>query len=104
MSDKSQLDCDGGSSDAELRGYRSRVVGFLATHAPQFSGPRRHGLTQAQDLALARAWQQLKWRSGFAAITLPKRYGGAGGTQLQKIVFAEEESKYDLPTHYFAVG
>jgi alkylation response protein AidB-like acyl-CoA dehydrogenase len=104
MSDTTQHDSDSGSLDEQLRDYRERVIRFLATNATRFSGAVRLGLTAEQDVALGRAWQRLKCESGFAAITVPARYGGAGGTQLQKIVFAEEESKYDLPTHYFAVS
>jgi alkylation response protein AidB-like acyl-CoA dehydrogenase len=97
-------DLDGAGSDEGLDGYRQRVAQFLTEHAARFSGAARRGLSLEQDVALGRAWQRLKSERGFAAITLPTEYGGAGGTQLQKIIFAEEESKYDLPTHYFGVS
>jgi alkylation response protein AidB-like acyl-CoA dehydrogenase len=104
VSDTTLHDLDGAGSEEDLHRYRQRVVQFLTEHAVRFSGTARRGLSLAQDLALGRAWQRLKSEWGFAAITLAKEYGGAGGTQLQKIIFAEEECKYDLPTHYFGVS
>jgi alkylation response protein AidB-like acyl-CoA dehydrogenase len=84
--------------------YRSRATAWLAAHAPQYSGAARCGLSFEQDLALGRAWQALKAAQGYAGITLPKAYGGAGGTELQKLAFSEEEMRYDLPTLYFSIS
>ena len=84
--------------------YRDRARAWLAAHAGSFSGPARQGLTAAEDLALGRAWQKLKSEHGYATITLPRAYGGGGGTELQKIIFGEEELRYDLPTVYFGVS
>jgi alkylation response protein AidB-like acyl-CoA dehydrogenase len=104
VSEAASQDPGSSRSDEELQGYRQRVIRFLTEHAPGFSATVRRGLSVEEDVVLGRAWQRLKSDRGFAAITLPSRYGGAGGTQLQKIVFAEEESRYDLPTHYFGVS
>ncbi len=93
-------------SEAEeaLEAYRARARAFLAAHAPAFSGAARDGLNQAQDVALARQWQRTKAEHGFAAITLPKAYGGGGGSDLERIVFVEEEDRYRLPTEYFRIS
>lgn len=87
-----------------LADYRARAIAWLARHAPKFSGAVRRGLNFEQDLALGRAWQALKSEHGYAGITLPAAYGGAGGTELQKLAFTEEEMRYDLPTVYFSVS
>ncbi len=87
-----------------LAAYRARAVAWLREHAPRFSGAARRGLGFEQDLALGRAWQALKFAHGYAGITLPTAYGGAGGTELQKLAFTEEEMRYDLPTVYFSVS
>lgn len=87
-----------------LSDYRARAIDWLAQHAPQFSGAARRGLNFEQDLALGREWQALKARHGYAGITLPVAYGGAGGTELQKLAFTEEEMRYDLPTVYYSVS
>jgi alkylation response protein AidB-like acyl-CoA dehydrogenase len=84
--------------------YRSRAATWLARTAPAYSGAARQGLTFEQDLALGRAWQAAKAQHRYAGITLPKAYGGAGGTELQKLAFTEEEMRYDLPLGYFSVS
>jgi len=88
----------------DLDRYRDSARRWLAEQAPRFSGPVRRGLTMEADVALGRAWQALKAEQGYAAITLPKEYGGGGGTELQKIIFAEEELKYDLPVVYYSIS
>ncbi|MGI4983478.1 MAG: acyl-CoA dehydrogenase family protein [Janthinobacterium lividum] len=89
---------------SDLQAYRDAAAAWLATHAPAFSGTARAGLGFDDDLKLGRAWQALKAGAGYAGITLPRTYGGAGRTELEKIVFGEEEMRYDLPTHYFGVS
>jgi alkylation response protein AidB-like acyl-CoA dehydrogenase len=92
------------SDQADIDIYRTTARAWLAHHAPHFVGDARRGLSIDQDLALGRAWQALKSDHGYATITLPRAYGGGGGTELQKIVFGEEELRYDLPTVYFGVS
>lgn len=92
------------TTQENLAAYRARAIGWLADHAPRHCGDARQGLSFEQDLALARRWQALKFEHGYAGITLPTQYGGAGRTELEKIVFCEEEMRYDLPLHYFGVS
>lgn len=89
---------------ADLDIYREKARRWLTENAPRFSGEARHGLSFEADLALGRAWQALKADQGYAAITLPKHYGGGGGTELEKIVFTEEELRYDLPVVYYSIS
>lgn len=88
----------------ELEQYRLQAIDWLATHAPAYSGEARKGLSFEQDLALAKAWQELKADHGYACITLPSEYGGGGGSELQKVIFCEEELRYDLPLVYFSIS
>lgn len=87
-----------------LETYRACVMTWLAENAPRFSGAARRNLSFEQDLKLAREWQALKYEHGYAGITLPKEYGGAGGTELEKIIFCEEEMRYDPPLMYFSIS
>jgi alkylation response protein AidB-like acyl-CoA dehydrogenase len=84
----------------ELAAYRERARAWLAAHAPRFCGAHRKGLALEDDVALSRAWQALKAENGYACITMPKAYGGAGGTEMEKSIFAEEELAYDVPTYH----
>ncbi|HDZ55219.1 MAG TPA: acyl-CoA dehydrogenase [Pseudomonas xinjiangensis] len=88
----------------ELEQYRLQAIDWLATHAPAYSGEARKGLSFEQDLALAKTWQALKADHGYACITLPGEYGGGGGSELQKVIFCEEEMRYDLPLVYFSIS
>lgn len=87
-----------------LEHYRQQVCTWLAAQAPAFSGKSRQGLSLEQDVELGRAWQALKAHHGYSAITLPNAYGGGGGDELEKIIFTEEELKYELPTVYFSIS
>ena len=69
----------------------------LQDHAPAFRGTARTGLSFEEDLALGRRWQALKADAGYAAINLPDQWGGGGKSELHKIVFSEEELRYQLP-------
>ncbi|MBA1204238.1 acyl-CoA dehydrogenase [Pseudomonas capeferrum] len=88
----------------ELRCYREDAQAWLAEHAPRYSGQARHGLSFDDDLALARAWQAHKVEHGYGCITLPREYGGAGESELKKVIFCEEEMHYDLPLVYFGIS
>jgi len=88
----------------ELNSYRERARTWLAENAPCYSGQTRHGLSFEEDLSLARAWQAHKVRHGYGCITLPREYGGAGGSELEKVIFSEEEMRYDLPLVYFSIS
>jgi alkylation response protein AidB-like acyl-CoA dehydrogenase len=87
-----------------IEDYRENARSFLRRHAPSHSGEARTGLSPEADLAMGRAWQKLKSEHRYAAITLPRLLGGGGGTQLQKVVFNQEEAEYDLPVHYFGIS
>jgi hypothetical protein len=49
-------------------------------------------------------WQAKKAAAGYAQITWPKEWGGGGGTPIQSIIFAQEESKYVQNYGYFQIG
>jgi alkylation response protein AidB-like acyl-CoA dehydrogenase len=88
----------------ELYAYRLQARAWLAQHAPAFTGEVRRGLSFADDLALGRRWQALKQQHGYAAINLPAKWGGGGKSELHKIIFGEEELRYQLPIEYFVIS
>jgi len=87
-----------------LAQYVDRARRWLNEMDPRFGAPARKGLTLEQDLALGRAYQAAKADAGYACITLPREIGGGGGTEIQKILFTQEEDRHDFPTHYFGVS
>ncbi len=91
-------------SQNDTRAYLASARAWLAEQAPAYSGAARRGLSVEEDLALGRRWLHLKSEHGYAAITMPKIYGGGGGTEIEKVIFTNEENNYDLPTGYFGIS
>lgn len=87
-----------------LSGYVAAAREWLDSMEPRFGHEARKGLTLEQDLALGREYMRLKSEAGYACITLPRELGGGGGTEIQKILFGQEEFKHDFPTEYFGVS
>jgi len=56
--------------------------------------------------ARARAFQGKRIEAGFGAITLPRAYGGRGGTPIQHVIYQQEESKYENfgVVEFFGIG
>ena len=52
----------------------------------------------------ARKWNTKKFEGGFAGISLPKKYGGRGGSRLQQIIFNQEEPNYAVPPNIFSIS
>ena len=86
--------------------YRAGVRAWLTENAE----PKRPGQTfkakyGADDLVpLAKAWQAKKYAAGYAGITLPKEYGGQAGTQLQQIIYNQEEANFVTPRGVYEIG
>jgi alkylation response protein AidB-like acyl-CoA dehydrogenase len=62
------------------------------------------GRGEAEHMADAKAWQAKKASAGYAQITWPKEWGGGGGTQMQSIIFGQEEAKFGMNYGYFQIG
>lgn len=87
--------------------FRSRVRSWLATNAPRRtrSAALAHetkdlgaGLTHARD------WQAKKAAAGFAGITMPREYGGLGGTPMQAVIYRQEEAEFAVPQGFLDIG
>jgi alkylation response protein AidB-like acyl-CoA dehydrogenase len=74
----------------EEAGYRARARAWLAQNAPV---ERQRLGNIADELARAKAWQRKKAEAGYAQVSWPKEWGGAGGTPLQGVIFSQEEAR-----------
>lgn len=86
--------------------YRAHVRQWLDANAekrtPGAAFKAKYG---ADDLVpLAREWQAKKHAAGFAGITMPEAYGGQGGTQMQQVVYNQEEADYVTPRGVYEIG
>ena len=91
-----------GTIESSIDSYRAGARAWLEQNAPAYEIDGEQSVEER--LALGRRWQALKAANGYSAITLPKIYGGGGGTDLERITFAEEELRYSLPTVFFGVS
>jgi len=91
---------------------RARAAGWLREHAPAFEAPGPEPLspfevvdeaTENALVALARRWQAHKFQAGWATLALPPELGGEGLSRADDVDFADEESRYRVPTHVLEV-
>jgi alkylation response protein AidB-like acyl-CoA dehydrogenase len=90
----------------EETAYRARVRAWIAANAPDMSGltptERRQWHDRHKDIA--RAWQATKADAGYACISWPREWGGAGGTAIEEAIFGQEELRAGLQFNYFRTG
>lgn len=55
-------------------------------------------------LQIAKLWQKRKYDAGWACIGWDTAYGGRGATPIQRVIWDQEESKYDVPARFFVIG
>jgi len=81
------------SDTREEAEYRAKVRAFLDANAEKREPGKLFQAKYGDDnlVPLAKKWQRKKYDAGFAGITLPKEYGGQGGTQIQQVIYNQEE-------------
>ena len=55
-------------------------------------------------LEAAAEWQKKKYDAGWAMIHWPKEFGGIGATPIERIIWAQEESKFNVPNGVYEIG
>jgi alkylation response protein AidB-like acyl-CoA dehydrogenase len=88
----------------EEAAYRERVRVWLKENAPASKVEVAHGYETGESIAADKAWQARKADAGYACITWPTEWGGAGGTPAQDIIFREEEAGLGLNAAIFGLG
>ncbi len=90
------------SDTSEEAEYRETARAWLEANAPKEGlKPDRTG---GADLDHHRAYQAKKAAAGYAQISWPKEWGGPGGTQIQQVIFSQEEARYNINSAYFSIG
>jgi len=85
--------------------YRARAKAWLAAHAPEYRALKAEARGDEPELkTVAQAWQAAKADAGYACITWPEQWGGAGGTAMEQVIFDEEEEEYGLEFPFFTIG
>lgn len=89
--------------DDPVANYRQQVKAWLQEHAPKYSPAAMQGLSSEEQLKKAREWMALRQQHGYSGIALPQEYGGGGKTIIEKMVFEQEELRYETPSHFFHI-
>jgi alkylation response protein AidB-like acyl-CoA dehydrogenase len=90
------------SDTPEEAAYREKARKWLAENAPK---PAPDNISAEESMKRAKAWQAKKQDAGYAQITWPKEWGGAGGTSMQSVIYSQEEYKHNIDAGgYFAIG
>jgi acyl-CoA dehydrogenase len=88
----------------ELAAFRSEVKAWLAANAHRRSDNRHIGMEGEAAFLEAKEWYRKKAEAGFACLTWPKEYGGAGLTSLHDVVWAQEVQDYKTRDAQFVIG
>jgi alkylation response protein AidB-like acyl-CoA dehydrogenase len=86
---------------AEVRAWLTETVEPRPSQGADRADPKA-ALARAKRLLAAKA------SKGYSAITWPKELGGLGGTEIQNVIFLQEQARFDIDTlhgsDFFAVG
>ena len=89
---------------AEEAAYRATARAWLKANVPARAGKPDSGLEDPSNMEQCKAWQARKADAGYACITWPREWGGAGGASWQSVIFGQEEAGFDVPGNPFSIG
>jgi len=72
--------------------FRSTAAAWLAEN--QLTAEDKQGLSR---LDVAKLWQKRKYDGGWACIGWDEKYGGRGASAIERVIWDQEEGKYDVP-------
>ena len=85
--------------------FRAEARAFLEQYATRDDIRQPEGIESRRAfLARAKRWQQIKYDHGWACLHWPQAYGGREATPMERVIWAEEEGKFNVPTQPFAIG
>jgi alkylation response protein AidB-like acyl-CoA dehydrogenase len=85
---------------AEEAAFRREVREFIEANVPETSKTR--GARRFEDAD--REWSRRLGEAGYAGLTWPKEYGGAGAPYSHQAIFLEEIARAEAPTHLGVIG
>ena len=81
-----------------------RARNWLDANATRRTDKLHMGMEGEQAFLEAKDWYKKKADAGFACLTWPKEYGGAGLTSLHEVVWAQEVENYATRDAHFVIG
>ena len=79
--------------------FRTDVADWLAQN--QLTDADREGRSA---LEIAKLWQRRKYEAGWAYIGWDTEYGGRGASPIERVIWDQEEGKYNVPSRFFVIG
>src|SRR5450432_2884638 len=84
----------------EEAGFRSEVRAFIEQNLPAASRERSARRFEDADLD----WSRKLGAAGYAGLTWPKEYGGAGAPYAHQAIYLEELARAEAPSHLGVIG
>jgi alkylation response protein AidB-like acyl-CoA dehydrogenase len=87
----------------EQAAFRAEIRRWLQDNArlKSATGGRKDQSEAYED---AKAWYKKVADAGYASLNWPKQYGGAGLTDIHKVIWSQEVGNYAEPDGYFVIG
>ena len=84
--------------------FRAKVRAWLDANAVKRTDNLYQGMEGDEAFHEAKAWYKKVADAGFASLTWPKEYGGAGLTSLHSVIWGQEVANYETRDSYFVIG
>tara|TARA_A100001015_G_scaffold8876_1_gene10846 strand:- start:1647 stop:2873 length:1227 start_codon:yes stop_codon:yes gene_type:complete len=99
------MDFNDTSQEAE---FRAKCRAWLEANAElktkKTNSAKNMNVGNKSLLEAAAEWQKKKYDAGWAMIHWPKEFGGIGATPIERIIWAQEESKFNVPKGVYEIG
>jgi len=86
----------------EEAAFRSEVQAWLEANLTDELRASRYGDRRFEEAG--RVWSRKLYDAGYAGLTWPKEYGGAGAPYTYQAIFLEENAKAEAPQHLGVIG
>ena len=85
--------------------FRQTCKKWLEENAkPKTAFDKEKSFANIDNLEAAKDWQKKKYDAGWAMLHWPKEYGGIAASAIERIIWAEEESKFEVPKRIIEIG
>ena len=89
----------------EQADFRKKCRQWLENNAKlKTSIEKNNEFANIDYLQAAKDWQKKKYDAGWAMLHWPKEYGGIAASAIERIIWSEEESKFNVPRGIFEIG
>ncbi|HET6944871.1 MAG TPA: acyl-CoA dehydrogenase family protein [Gaiellaceae bacterium] len=83
--------------------FRAELRAWLETSLPEVKRGGRGGAARFDD-PFGREWSRMLYDAGYAGLTWPKEYGGAGAPYSFQAIYYEEMARAQAPAHVGVIG